>query len=277
MSKVIYKIDPDADTIIVLKNPLGHFTIWNPPDIEELDSGRLIAPEDSCCEDPDPEGLGSFEWLFAEQPPAEEILVEKTIIDPNEVENASPPEIQYHVSSDLLKLASPNFERMISGGKWREGIPNNGRYHIPVENWDGEAFLILLNMLHIRTRNIPRWVSLGMLAKIAVLVDYYDCVEAVQPWTKIWIRHLKDTTHIPSRPCRDLKLWMCIAWVLKLPQEFAQTTAVAIKRCRKDDLSLSTSDLPITTLVGTFLVSATASSNFEQTASTKPGTERSVT
>jgi len=34
MAKVIHQIDPNADTVIILKNPLVHFAVWNDHDVE---------------------------------------------------------------------------------------------------------------------------------------------------------------------------------------------------------------------------------------------------
>jgi len=276
--KVIYKIDPNMDTVIILKNPLVYFAVWNYPDVEELDAEELTPYEEPPVEEPAPveelapygelpaeeplaEGPATYEEPpaeepsaeepSAEEPSAEEPVVEESVVEPNVLEVSShEEEIQYHVSSSHLRLASPKFESMLFRGNWKEGIPNenDGCYYIPTEDWDGEAFLILLNALHLRNRQVPRSVSLVMLAKIAVLVDYYNCAEAVELSTEMWVKHLKNTTPIPSKYCRDLMLWMCIAWVLRLPQEFAQTTAVAIKRSKQEELS--TLGLPITGFVG---------------------------
>ena len=138
---------------------------------------------------------------------------------------------------------------MLSGGKWKEGVPNeeDGLFHINVDDWDGEAILLLLNVIHHRNRQVPRTISLEMLAKIAVLIDYYDCGEAVELCTERWVEDLKLTSPVPSEYCRDLMLWMCVAWVLKLPEEFTQTTAVAIRR---EDQELSTLGLPLMSCVG---------------------------
>jgi hypothetical protein len=159
-------------------------------------------------------------------------------------------EIHYHVSSKHLRLASARFESALSAGNWKEGIPDetDGLYHISAEDWDESAFLILLNALHLRSRQVPRTLSLEMLAKIAVLVDYYGCAEAVELWTEKWIEHLRVSSPIPSTYCRDLMLWVCVAWVFRLPNEFAETTAIAIKQTKQEELS--TLGLPLSGFIG---------------------------
>lgn len=268
MAKVIHKIDPNADTVIILKNPLVHFAVWNYPDVEEPDAEEPardsepnieeptmaeLPTEEGPAEEPAEEPAGtefSTQEPSVEDPAAEETALEEPVVEPNTSEvSTHEEEIHYHVSSSHLRLVSPKFKSMLSRGNWKEGIPNenDGRYYILAEDWDGEAFLIFLNVLHLRNRQVPRSVSLVMLAKIAVLVDYYNCAEAVELSTEMWVKDLKNTTPIPSKRCRNLMLWMCTAWVLRLPQEFAQTTTVAIKQSKQDELS--TLDLPITGFV----------------------------
>ena len=348
MPKVIHRIDPKADTVIVLKHPLVHFTAWNYPNIEESDVKEIAPCEETAPYDEvDPwapcektasydeavpcapcveaasydevipcapcEETPALSWPADEIPaenvpaqdgPAAEVPawplgdtpIEETPPWPPEeapadtldasdwrVEDPSVPvsegpieeapteepfskesavgsnvlgssgheeEIYYFVSSSHLRLASSRFESILSGENWKEGIRNynDGLYRISTQDWDGEAFLILINALHLRSRQIPRSVSLVMLAKIAVLVDYYKCAEAVELSTEMWVKQLKDTAPIPSKYCRDLILWMCIACVLRLPEEFAQTTAVAIKHSKQEQVS--TLDLPITGIAG---------------------------
>ncbi|KAF2183283.1 hypothetical protein K469DRAFT_710815 [Zopfia rhizophila CBS 207.26] len=97
-----------------------------------------------------------------------------------------------------------------------------------------------MNVLHLRNRQDPRKVTLEMLAKIAVLIDYYECSEAVEIFSGMWIDELKNHTPIPRTYCRDLVLWICIAWVFRLPEQFRQVTAVAVK----SKYSILTLELP---------------------------------
>jgi hypothetical protein len=138
---------------------------------------------------------------------------------------------------------------MTSGTDWKEGYrdENDGLYHVPARDWDSEALLYVLQILHLRYGQVPRTIPLEMLAKIAVLIDFYDCAEALESFTERWIEYLRVAAPVPSYFCRDLMLWMCIAWVLKLPQELVQATTVAIRR---DDQELSTLGLPIMICVG---------------------------
>jgi hypothetical protein len=268
--------------VIVLKNPSVRFAVWEDGDGEEEDAeelerrdgavlGEEVAvagaeeeAEDGATQVYDETGLpvpveefGTEEQGDEEPAPEAPAPEAPAPEEPDSEEPASPSdecnhdeEIHYHVSAKHLRLASTRFESALSAGNWKEGIPDetDGLYHISAEDWDESAFLILLNALHLRTRQVPRTLSLEMLAKIAVLVDYYGCAEAVELWTEKWIEHLRDSSPIPSTYCRDLILWMCVAWVFRLPNEFAEATAIAMKRSRQEELS--TLRLPLSGFVG---------------------------
>jgi hypothetical protein len=53
-------------------------------------------------------------------------------------------------------------------------------FHISAEDWDEDAFAILMNVFHLRNYRVPCSITLEMLAKIAVLADYYKCEESIQ-------------------------------------------------------------------------------------------------
>jgi hypothetical protein len=94
--------------------------------------------------------------------------------------------VRMRVSSSHLILASSYFKRMLRGG-WKEDctLCAEGCLTIYVEDWDPDALLILMNIIHGHTRKVPRTVSLEMLAKLAVLVDYYECIEVVEVLSEI--------------------------------------------------------------------------------------------
>ncbi|KAJ8115094.1 hypothetical protein OPT61_g3174 [Boeremia exigua] len=69
-----------------------------------------------------------------------------------------------------------------------------------------------------------------MLAKFAVLVDYYECSESVDLAVSVWIADLRTNTPIPATYCRDLVLWIWISWTFKLSDLFERATAVAIRQ-----------------------------------------------
>ncbi len=64
-----------------------------------------------------------------------------------------------------------------------------------------------------------------MLAKIAVLVDYYECYEAVEMFVDFWIQSL--SRNLPKEYSRDLVLWLAISWVFSKENLFKTLTKVA--------------------------------------------------
>lgn len=218
-----------------------------------LSSVPSRVPENGGEQAEPPSGTSSREQGLFQDPdsaPGVDREVENSRVEPfvpaSEPITSEDDEIHYLVSSRHLMLASPWFRRALT----REGFieaskdPSDGRYHIPASGWDQEAFLILLNIFHVRTRQVPATVSLEMLAKVAVLVDYYELLnaEVMERDARGWITELKRSVKIPSTYCRDLMMWICIAQVFHMSEEFEEATAVAIKG---SEGWIQTLDLPI--------------------------------
>jgi hypothetical protein len=152
--------------------------------------------------------------------------------------------IHYYVSSRHLMLASPMFKRMLTQDGFAESGRNevDGMFHIEVSDWDAEAFLIILRIIHLRNRQVPRTVSLEMLAKIAVVVDYYGCEEAIELYTAMWIKEVEKLRDLPDRSFRDIALWIWVAWTFDLVDQFESATIFAMEECTE---SMQTIELPI--------------------------------
>ena len=137
-----------------------------------------------------------------------------------------PERVTFLVSSHHIILASPVFKAMLKGG-WGEGEKKDGRFYIRAEDWDVEALTIVMNVLHSHYRQVPKTVTLKMLARISVIVDYYKIQEAFQPMVLLWMSPLE--SQVPSSSFSpDDVLWILVSWVLEDEKAFTQTTKAAI-------------------------------------------------
>ena len=179
MASAQHVIDPNADTIIILRSPGNpeYFALWDNSPFENLDALAQL-PFSLAAEDIETMNTND---TTVHQAPTEGITttgLEHTIPD------VPVGSVLYCVSSRHLTLASPVFRKMLSPDGFREGYKKpDGRYYIVAEDWEEEAFLIFLNMLHLRGRKVPRYANLELLAKVGILVDYYDCEDAVGSFT----------------------------------------------------------------------------------------------
>jgi hypothetical protein len=89
---------------------------------------------------------------------------------------------------------------------------------------------------------VPRLIDLELLAKVAVLVDYYKCYEAVELFVELWLRELKGELPLPKQVCRELILWLCVSWVFGDADVFTSVTSIAVRYCQGP---LETLGLPI--------------------------------
>ncbi|KAK7753385.1 hypothetical protein SLS62_004675 [Diatrype stigma] len=126
-------------------------------------------------------------------------------------------------------------------GPWREHIPNSQSIRrIVTTEWDTEAFMILLDIIHGHHRAVPRAVSLEMLGKITILVDYYKCHEIVELFVDLWIADLKKD--LPTSYGKVSTLWLSISRVFLRDDIFEEMTAITIMECRGP---LNTMGLPL--------------------------------
>jgi len=243
-----YVLDPFGDVILTLSNPNAPFAVWDDSEDGPALTEPSVNPE--TVEKPTPPAVHTLpaEILLPLVEPtavAEDITIARNELPaPQDNNEASPQQeesqtstistesVTFLLSSRHLILASPVFKAMLTGG-WKEGDKDNG----PVrrgcaEDWDTEALVTVMNVLHSYYRQVPKKVSLEMLAKIAVIVDYYKIHEAFQVIASLWINALKMS--LPESPGRDLILWILVSWVFEDAAIFRKVTKVAILRSKKD-------------------------------------------
>jgi hypothetical protein len=257
MSKlIVHEIVSNVDTIIFLKNVCIEFAKWGlpaPSTIEEIEeatwkfslrkrkkklkNAKVINPASSWFNNPvsiskvvEPGESGNDDG------PSNTIEINAQEVEPVPKVTTEPIEevgIRFRVCAGNLMSASPWFNRVLKKNGWMESSWNseNRCFYVSAEDWDEEAFIVLMNIFHLRNDKVPRTVTLEILAKIAILVDYYECGESIGLFMDVWVADLRAKTPIPTTYCRDLILWMWVSWAFRLSDLFKQTTAVAIKQC----------------------------------------------
>ncbi|EAW13234.1 uncharacterized protein ACLA_016800 [Aspergillus clavatus NRRL 1] len=149
-------------------------------------------------------------------------------------------EITYQVSASHLILASPVLRKALTDGrKDASALSSYNTTSITVYNWGPDSLLLFLNIIHGRHRCLPWQVGLEMLAKVTVIADCYQCIGAVQFMALSWYAFLKPQCLMIDKP-RAIVLWLWVTWVLRLPEQFREAAAVAMRQLaeRIDPLGL---------------------------------------
>ena len=111
-------------------------------------------------------------------------------------------DIHLRASSKHLTHASPISHRML-GPDFKEGgiLKAQGSVAIPLPDDDPDAMIILLNIIHGRTRQVPRSIGFGtmMLTELATLVDYYHIFEVVELFSDTWLQNSLVEGHYKNR------------------------------------------------------------------------------
>jgi hypothetical protein len=187
----------------------------------------------------------------------------KRVTSTQSVPVAEPEKIHMTVSSKHMMLASPVFKAMLQPGRFREGIQRNAADQMEVDlpDDDQSIMVIVLNIVHGRNRLVPKQADLEMMIKLAILVDKYQMVEAVESFSDSWINDLLTRGRLPIYlEIGDidghikLQRWLAVSWIFRRPDEFSKITAAAIIACGTNLANEFDAELPIPkTVLGEFL------------------------
>ncbi|PON24630.1 hypothetical protein TGAM01_v206560 [Trichoderma gamsii] len=206
MEPTMHVLDPEGDTLLTLASP-------NPPFVTSYSLWRIALPQYNTWETRNKERLL---WTA----PDESVKIFTTDLT-----------IKMQLSSKHLKLASDYFRTMMAGNNWKESTPKDGfSFSVTANGWNEEALLTVMRILHGRTKVIPRTISLEKLAKIAVVIDYYNLHEAIDFSAKEWIYNLKEPP--PTSFGRTLLLRFLVSWVFSEVYTFRQLSKIIIQESR---------------------------------------------
>ncbi|RDW61716.1 uncharacterized protein DSM5745_10388 [Aspergillus mulundensis] len=227
-----YELDPAGDIIFLL------------PNVPKSMPARLA--------DLEPNMLGGFSELSqtpesqlstpsAGEPTSDETPASEQVSDePAASENESaateesdtetpadevPLPLRIRTSSKHLSFSCPYFSRMFNGGfKEASELESQGSVVITVEDWEALPFLLLLMVIHGKSRMIPRKVDMETLVDIAILVDFYECYEVVGVISDMWINDLLESHPLAYND--DVHSWLFISWVFARKEIFSKITQI---------------------------------------------------
>ncbi|KAJ5108333.1 hypothetical protein N7456_005008 [Penicillium angulare] len=194
--------------------------------------------------------LGSpTEETVSEEAPAEETAPD-ALVDEDATTKSDTPEseddscFRIQVSSKHLMLSSPVFKKILTDdGKESPTDPQKGPGEIDAENWDIEAFVILLRAIHGQYYQIPRVLTLEMLAKVAFIANHYECKETLDLLKDVWVENMEDRDKLTFLTAlRNCILWLWVAWFFQLPSQFKLSTSFIMS---KSDDRIDVLGLPI--------------------------------
>lgn len=199
---VSHKLDPNGDVLLTLHPSTSPFAPW-----DERASAATI---------------GKVERLTSPNGRLPDVHV-----------TSKAESIKYLLSSRHLALASRYFASMLKwNGKEASTRTIDGLHYVDASGWDAQAFLVVMKAMHGKFRGISRCVDLEMLAKVAAIVDYYDCHESLEPLSTIWIEMLSRASPLPKTCDRDLLLWLLVSFVFRNEIIFQHITKTAIRETK---------------------------------------------
>lgn len=271
MDAPVHEVDPEGDVLLVLRNANKSLDVdWQPEIVSQPKANRFDPAQEERSRieykndshrfsrlDPGRGGYWPRPYRYLESKSSvmvQEAEVPKSLeSEPVPASPAEPVEIRMQLSSRHLMLASPYFRKALSGTWVESGVSNASQRFIHAEGWDEPALLILMNIIHGRTRRVPRTISLETLAKIAIITDYYQFHEPVEVFSEMWIRNLEHEA-ASMKAGRDLVLWILVSRVFSDAKLFREATKMAM---RQSSGLILAPGLPIQGILGRYLVLGT--------------------
>jgi hypothetical protein len=143
----------------------------------------------------------------------------------------STPELHLRLSSKHLTLCSTYFQKL-AANSWEETKAQGGySYTVSAQDWNKEALIILMNIIHGQTHKVPLEVDLEKLARIAVIVDYYNCHKAVDFYAKVWTSRLLQSPLFDSYS-RELLLRLFVSYTFSESDVFTKLARTIIYESR---------------------------------------------
>lgn len=152
-------------------------------------------------------------------------------------------EYGFLVSSAILRHACREFHEELdpNGGAWKElEVQPDGFRHKNVDGFDPDALHSVLDVVHFRNSKMPTRPSIELLAKMAVIVDSFQCREAMTFAGQLWDAEEIDIPEESDR--RSLLLCLLVSSVLSTTRLLKEITPIILAQSARP---LDTCGLPI--------------------------------
>lgn len=227
--------DPDGD-LLLLFSCLADPTLTESEESSDLVDAQVVETNEVNVPDGNANAAAESQEETADTPREIAASIDKDtpaeVKDGKEV-RAREPDIEVHmlVSAKHMMLASPVFRAMLRLDNFKEGktLQSTGKVEVSLPDDDPAAFAVLLNIVHGRTRKVPRTIDLELLAGISILVDKYQMHEVVEMYSDAWIEDLKagtPTDYTPNETATMVMTWLGIAWVFRKAEQFKHLTLI---------------------------------------------------
>lgn len=107
-----------------------------------------------------------------------------------------------------------------------EALREHGKVEVPLPDDDPAVFTILMDVIHGKSRRVPRTVRLEQLAHLAAAVDKYQLQESVEVYSDAWVAAFNNRDGTFSTTSDEkLMMWLSISWVFRKADNFAYLTS----------------------------------------------------
>ncbi|CEF72146.1 hypothetical protein FGSG_00255 [Fusarium graminearum PH-1] len=152
-----------------------------------------------------------------------------------------PINFRMRVSSRHLILASKMLRAMLEG-PWLENQSSGSKSshrEIRATGWDPAALAIVLDAVHGRYNEVPETINLGLLTRIAAIVDYYAIHESLRHIGNVWITNLRASFEMPKSSLKISLMWLSVTWVFPQHEVMTSMSRIVLKWSKGLDMTIA--------------------------------------
>lgn len=140
-------------------------------------------------------------------------------------------DVRMLASSKVLMRESRYFRKMFQGD-WteRSALQANKSIKLTIFDWDPQALWIVLSILHGHARRAPIYMPINMLTKIAIIVDFYGCHDAMEPYMNGW---LATSYPVANKLGANMVKLLLVTWVFQKHFSFNHYAGMAAAQSRR--------------------------------------------
>ncbi|KAF0638231.1 hypothetical protein FPSE5266_05421 [Fusarium pseudograminearum] len=222
MKHIKYDVDSGGDAEIVLEGPIN------------VQGIVPVIPNNHCDYDYDRQNVQSFDN------PSFEGRYAVFNVEDTETKEEVIVNVRMRVSSRHLILASSTFRAMLEG-PWIENLSHSqpGPAQIMTSDWDPVALAIVMDAVHGRYNDVPENINIGLLMRIAVIMDYYALHESLRHIGNVWITNLRASCEMPKSSLKTSLMWLSVAWVFPQEEIMTSMSKIILKWSRGLNMTLA--------------------------------------
>lgn len=104
---------------------------------------------------------------------------------------------RFRCARNILCLSSPAVKKMLDPDTPLK-MSDDGTVHLSLPRDEFEPLVLVLRIIHRKTKDVPKKVPFDLLHKLAIVCHKYDMLNSIRQWTTLWCESPMEEAGKPS-------------------------------------------------------------------------------